>query len=108
MDDARGRREILQIAQRLVGGDQRGEGAPLVEYVAIEMQLERTDAGHDVDHARQRERLELGHQRMNADTQLDIEHDRAVFDQDIAIALLRSEEHTSELQSLMRISYAVF
>src|SRR3546814_6365843 len=25
-----------------------------------------------------------------------------------AIALLRSEEHTSELQSLMRISYAVF
>src|SRR3546814_6688977 len=26
----------------------------------------------------------------------------------IAMALLRSEEHTSELQSLMRISYAVF
>src|SRR3546814_1821604 len=26
----------------------------------------------------------------------------------IAIALCRSEEHTSELQSLMRISYAVF
>src|SRR3546814_1419349 len=26
----------------------------------------------------------------------------------IEIALLRSEEHTSELQSLMRISYAVF
>src|SRR3546814_7965777 len=25
-----------------------------------------------------------------------------------ALALLRSEEHTSELQSLMRISYAVF
>src|SRR3546814_3696647 len=27
---------------------------------------------------------------------------------DIKLALLRSEEHTSELQSLMRISYAVF
>src|SRR3546814_3419415 len=27
---------------------------------------------------------------------------------DDALALLRSEEHTSELQSLMRISYAVF
>src|SRR3546814_8782961 len=26
----------------------------------------------------------------------------------ITVALLRSEEHTSELQSLMRISYAVF
>src|SRR3546814_5970951 len=27
---------------------------------------------------------------------------------DAAVSLLRSEEHTSELQSLMRISYAVF
>src|SRR3546814_8834584 len=26
----------------------------------------------------------------------------------VSLALLRSEEHTSELQSLMRISYAVF
>src|SRR3546814_7158757 len=26
----------------------------------------------------------------------------------VAVALIRSEEHTSELQSLMRISYAVF
>src|SRR3546814_10562625 len=26
----------------------------------------------------------------------------------VAVGLLRSEEHTSELQSLMRISYAVF
>src|SRR3546814_2685339 len=37
--------------------------------------------------------------------------DRAYFDADAAGAaalLLRSEEHTSELQSLMRISYAVF
>src|SRR3546814_3566787 len=30
------------------------------------------------------------------------------FSQPTASALLRSEEHTSELQSLMRISYAVF
>src|SRR3546814_5665409 len=29
-------------------------------------------------------------------------------DLDVVHALLRSEEHTSELQSLMRISYAVF
>src|SRR3546814_10217846 len=29
-------------------------------------------------------------------------------DRDVAILLLRSEEHTSELQSLMRISYADF
>src|SRR3546814_10434968 len=31
-----------------------------------------------------------------------------VVDRDIEEALNRSEEHTSELQSLMRISYAVF
>src|SRR3546814_6795796 len=35
--------------------------------------------------------------------------DRAVdLDRHIVAGLLRSEEHTSELQSLMRISYAVF
>src|SRR3546814_4798073 len=33
-----------------------------------------------------------------------VERDRAA----ICVCLLRSEEHTSELQSLMRISYAVF
>src|SRR3546814_1853707 len=34
-------------------------------------------------------------------------HDRVADDAD-GLARLRSEEHTSELQSLMRISYAVF
>src|SRR3546814_119608 len=33
---------------------------------------------------------------------------RFIFDKDMDNELLRSEEHTSELQSLMRISYAVF
>src|SRR3546814_1388222 len=32
----------------------------------------------------------------------------ALLEDDDLLALLRSEEHTSELQSLMRISYAVF
>src|SRR3546814_5557050 len=36
------------------------------------------------------------------------DRDRAVEAQEAAVALVRSEEHTSELQSLMRISYAVF
>src|SRR3546814_10553901 len=30
------------------------------------------------------------------------------FSHDVGVAGIRSEEHTSELQSLMRISYAVF
>src|SRR3546814_8325431 len=63
-----------------------------------------------------RDRLHIGRVR-----QLRIGHDRRRIgiDEDDAIALLvqrlarlrariRSEEHTSELQSLMRISYAVF
>src|SRR3546814_7001074 len=37
-----------------------------------------------------------------------IEVDRAMFGGELPSAWLRSEEHTSELQSLMRISYAVF
>src|SRR3546814_1027004 len=36
---------------------------------------------------------------------LDLDHDRAVHDR---LREFKSEEHTSELQSLMRISYAVF
>src|SRR3546814_3942411 len=35
-------------------------------------------------------------------------HDRQRRALDVDAAILRSEEHTSELQSLMRISYAVF
>src|SRR3546814_5396432 len=34
--------------------------------------------------------------------------DNGSLDESLAIAQSRSEEHTSELQSLMRISYAVF
>src|SRR3546814_8343759 len=39
---------------------------------------------------------------------LDCPNDRYVNDERICQAVARSEEHTSELQSLMRISYAVF
>src|SRR3546814_10529790 len=40
--------------------------------------------------------------------QKESEHDRGQGDQNVAARAMRSEEHTSELQSLMRISYAVF
>src|SRR3546814_10608066 len=40
---------------------------------------------------------------------VDHQYDRALaLAHDVAQVALRSEEHTSELQSLMRISYAVF
>src|SRR3546814_8982159 len=45
--------------------------------------------------------------RNMADARLAAQHGAAWID-DPAILVTRSEEHTSELQSLMRISYAVF
>src|SRR3546814_5111280 len=47
--------------------------------------------------------IRLAHRRLAHD-----EIGRRVLDQDRATDRLQSEEHTSELQSLMRISYAVF
>src|SRR3546814_9791190 len=62
------------------GDDEGGDGVQCVEQeMRIELVAERRELG------------QLG--------------GRAGVDQ---LALLRSEEHTSELQSLMRISYAVF
>src|SRR3546814_3423959 len=40
--------------------------------------------------------------------EIDRLHIDAIFGEEDVADLLRSEEHTSELQSLMRISYAVF
>src|SRR3546814_2816090 len=68
-----------------------------------ERQAERTtaDPGQRQRHLRQAREAGDGGQA---------QHPRAVGDQLLRIALAerRSEEHTSELQSLMRISYAVF
>src|SRR3546814_8849782 len=46
------------------------------------------------------------HRRESALEHVVVASDRGMRDQ--VVAELRSEEHTSELQSLMRISYAVF
>src|SRR3546814_10899675 len=46
--------------------------------------------------------------RPRLDLAADLGVTTAALSQAIRIATLRSEEHTSELQSLMRISYAVF
>src|SRR3546814_8939676 len=49
------------------------------------------------------------HQRHAGPVQVDERHARMLVVQALSRVLLqRSEEHTSELQSLMRISYAVF
>src|SRR3546814_1344363 len=49
-------------------------------------------------------------QRVDGEMRIDAEFDEVVLRDEAAHLeiLIRSEEHTSELQSLMRISYAVF
>src|SRR3546814_10918471 len=47
----------------------------------------------------------LGHALMIANSEFDTAMSFAAI---LLLSLMRSEEHTSELQSLMRISYAVF
>src|SRR3546814_3453027 len=53
----------------------------------------------------QRYRQVMGALMLSKDSQ---EIEAAIRDVRLAIVAVRSEEHTSELQSLMRISYAVF
>src|SRR5690606_37169287 len=88
VDDARGNGEILQIAQRFLGQPQGGERPALFQHLAIEMQLERADAGHDVDHTGHRHFLQLHHQRVNADAQFYVQYNGAILDQYVAVALL--------------------
>src|SRR3546814_8679278 len=69
--------------------------------------LERLFERQELEHA-------FGDARVKADAALIgtdrivVLHPPAALDADMAVVVLRSEEHTSELQSLMRISYAVF
>src|SRR3546814_7184051 len=75
--------EDLQIAVAIVK-ERRVQAQPVVEQLGLNPQLEGIDLLRAVG---------IGGQRL-----LGVE----------TAALERSEEHTSELQSLMRISYAVF
>ena len=72
----------------IIGFDESSKRGPLVQNVVIEMQLEGADAGHDIDHAGQGLFLELRHQGMNANAKLDVQDDRTIFNQYVAVALL--------------------
>src|SRR3546814_1355102 len=95
------------------------EHVALLRFVAPQLQRRqrRVVAGHlvQVDHAAHaRVVQQLGNRvRQAAGADVVAPQDRvAVAERDAAVdhflAAARSEEHTSELQSLMRISYAVF
>src|SRR3546814_6855102 len=81
----------------------------LGERLAVDQILVFHRARRVGDH-RHGERIPLGHAIALGDDMAVVEHQiGAVGDTvDRPFAAVRSEEHTSELQSLMRISYAVF
>src|SRR3546814_12859793 len=99
----------------------RHQRLPQVSHFSAVIQLTAFEPGQNVDMlrcedeiARRRKPAEAGTrscfngQCVIACPRLRIEQDIALTDLREGIALLRSEEHTSELQSLMRTSYAVF
>src|SRR3546814_4974065 len=94
-------RHLIQIdADVRIGGQRRFEEADTTQRIdrCVVGGLRECQAGHDLrDIGKVRYLLVL--QRIAAD--------RGNRKADI-LQILRSEEHTSELQSLMRISYAVF
>src|SRR3546814_6051594 len=75
-------------------GIDRGLTASLAEYIKLALRFDLDVGDRIVGDENVRHRTRYGYQLAAADRNHDLP--------------LRSEEHTSELQSLMRISYAVF
>src|SRR3546814_5205474 len=85
--DQRGQRGAALVDRKRLGDGDLARPGQLVLDAAQQVRLARSDqAGDDDQPAGLHGRTDLAHE----------------------VALMRSEEHTSELQSLMRISYAVF
>src|SRR3546814_5237991 len=79
-------------------------GKPFIAGIALALAAVSPSAAAADSPAHQLKQLRLATTAFNS---LDVAK-AAGWDQDITGCLSRSEEHTSELQSLMRISYAVF
>src|SRR3546814_4121267 len=94
-----------RILERVPDGLAHGGQACRVHDIAIDPIGRPVDILQDIAHVVGRECLDL-----YADIQTRRRHEglEVVQRPDRPVNLLRSEEHTSELQSLMRISYAVF
>src|SRR3546814_7631442 len=87
-------RSLCQVAERLRGDDEDAESDPARHHRRPDRRALRGD-GQPYHRCRRPDRARPAGSA---------EHRH----REIRPAILRSEEHTSELQSLMRISYAVF
>ncbi len=92
MDHARRDREIVQPRQPVLGGGEHIQQPVLREDPRIVVDLQRADARGDVDDAGQGQGLQLQHQGMDPEAQLQVQDDGSVFDQQPPIALAAIED----------------
>jgi len=86
MHDARWHFQMLHVVERL---DQLGHhrfGAREFQMLAINVDLQRTNARREIDDARMLHRLQLQIHRVNPEAQRDVEHQRAELDEQVAVA----------------------
>src|SRR3546814_2810938 len=98
-------------AGRAVGA--RGDGHVVDHHAVLGADVGGTDVGLGIQPVGQDSPVDDAGDQLLHLRMVDAEHgesvDRDVLDEGVeGVANARSEEHTSELQSLMRISYAVF
>src|SRR3546814_8786761 len=100
------------LDHRALGGEARGLGGgahPVRQPVVVDMDRVAATVADQENAVVEAARMAVGDKGVGAfDAADQIIGDEQVEDSVNAVRRNRSEEHTSELQSLMRISYAVF
>ena len=86
MDDAGRHLDVVHRRQFALGAEEDFHEPLHRQDAVVEMNLQRADAGGEVDEAGDRVAFEPGEQRVGALTQGDVELERAVFDQNVGIA----------------------
>src|SRR3546814_376048 len=129
--------QSMRVAQAQENAQRENDGLPAPEQAWREAQLKTTESRGRIMQAQQQIELESAHQRNASNIlssltvrrerlmqekqglnlpdsthlgnlRMQLEEKQASLEEATAQLEARSEEHTSELQSLMRISYAVF
>src|SRR3546814_7042391 len=102
-----GQHLVTRVGEQIVEGGAAGRGLKAVnatEATIVEQHEDQFDA-----HRNRGGQLRIEHQiAAVANHDIDMARGLGELDANTAGDLIRSEEHTSELQSLMRISYAVY
>src|SRR3546814_6760272 len=104
--------ERLAVGRVALGGIEFARRAPAGDAIPLDIAQMRTRGGHslcaDADQARLHHRAPRAHAAEPIAAGKKTSHAGPTADPAAVEPTARSEEHTSELQSLMRISYAVF